>query len=103
MKAGTLDQRIILQRRGTVEDSIGQPVESWTDVAYLWANVRHLSGVESIKADAAVSQVKSSIRVRYRTGIDSGMRVVHGKAVYQIKAVLPHGLEWIDLACVLMA
>lgn len=104
MKAGTLDQRITLQRQaGAAVDDIGQPLgESWSDVAYLWANARHLSGIESIRAGAAVSQVKASMRIRYRAGIDSGMRVLLGSSVYQIEAVIPHGRrEWIDLACVL--
>lgn len=105
IKAGSLDQRITLQKRSSVVDSIGQPVESWADVAYLWANVRHLSGAESIRSGAPASQVKASIRIRpmsiLHSGVDSGMRVLHGAAVYQVEAVLPHGRDWIDLVCVL--
>lgn len=102
MKAGTLDQRITLQQRAGAVDEIGQPLgESWSDVAYLWANVRHLSGLESIKSGATVSQVNASMRIRFRAGIDAGMRILHGAAVYQVEAVLPHGREWVDLSCVL--
>ena len=102
MNAGTLDQHLTLQRRAAAVDEIGQPLgESWSDVAFLWASVRHLKGLESIKAGMPVSQVKASIRIRHRAGLDAGMRVLHGTAVYQVDAVLPHGREWVDLSCVL--
>ena len=45
------------------------------------------------------STLKASIRIRYRTGIDAGMRVLHGGVVYQVLAVLPDvaGREFIDV------
>ena len=63
--------------------------EAWEDYATVWANVRHVSGREMIRADADVSKVKASIRIRWRCGIDAGMRVLIGQAVYLVDAVLP--------------
>lgn len=99
MKAGTLDTRITIQRRSTGQDDWGQPIDAWGDVALVWANVRHLNGTESIKAGADVSVVRASFRIRHRSGIDAGMRILSGGAVYDIEAVLPGGRrEWLDLA-----
>lgn len=82
-------------------DSWGQPSAAWSEVATVWADIRHLSGSEAIKADAPVSSVKASIRIRARAGIDAGMRVVHGAEIYDIEAVLPgQTKEHVDLACV---
>lgn len=73
----------------------------WIDVCKPWANIKHLSGSEAIKADAETSTVRVSIRIRYRMGLDAGMRVVHGATVYAVKAVMPDEArrEYLDLAC----
>lgn len=99
MEIGKLDTRITIQRRATMTDAWGQPTETWADVALVWANVRHLNGIESIKAGADVSVVRSSFRIRHRTGIDAGMRIVSDGSTYDIEAALPGGRrEWLDLA-----
>ena len=44
---------------------------------------------------------KVSIRIRYRTDLHAGMRVVHGATVYNIKAALPDFERQVhtDLVC----
>lgn len=100
MRAGTLDTRITIQRKTGGTDAWGAPLpEAWEDYATIWANVRHLSGTESIKAGADVSVVSASIRIRWRQDVTAGMRVVAGAAVYDIEAVLPGPRrEYVDLA-----
>jgi SPP1 family predicted phage head-tail adaptor len=89
MEAGKLNRRVTIKELTDGQDEIGQPVQTWTDVATVWAHIRHLSGVETIKADADTSSVKSAIRIRRRAGVDAGMRVYLGAVVYEIKAVIP--------------
>ena len=64
MQAGTLNRRVTLQAPGTTQDELGQPITGWTDVATVWASVRHVSGLEAIKSGADVSVVKVSVRIR---------------------------------------
>ena len=46
------------------------------------------------------SNVKASIRIRYRTGINPGMRVLFGTTEFSIEAVLPDkSAGVIDLVC----
>lgn len=100
MEAGQLNSRVNIEQRSSSVDSLGQPVESWSLVAAVWASVRHLSGVSSIKASADTSVVQASIRIRHRSGIDAGMRVTHDGKQYGIEAVLPDGKrQFIDLVC----
>ena len=88
--AGQLRDRITIQKMGSGEDEWGDPLpNAWVDHAELWANVRHLSGSESIKSGADTSIVKASFRVRSRKDIDAGMRVKHLGFDYNIEAVLP--------------
>lgn len=104
LDAGGLNRRITIQILGAATDSWGTPipgVENWIDVGKVWANIDTLSGLGTIKADAQVSTVKASIRVRWRTDLAAGMRVLHGTTVYDVKAVLPDasGREHVDLVC----
>ncbi|CAN7492966.1 phage head closure protein [Acidovorax sp. LjRoot74] len=101
MQAGRLNRRCVLQTPGTAQDELGQPIPGWTDVATLWADIRMKSGLESIKAGAPVSVVAASVRIRYRAGVNAGMRVVHNLQAYDIKAVMPDvsGREFLDLIC----
>lgn len=101
MQAGRLNRRCVLQAPSTARDELGQPIPGWTDVASVWADIRMKSGLESIKAGAPVSVVAASVRIRYRAGVNAGMRVVHNLQAYEIKAVMPDvsGREFLDLVC----
>ena len=101
MKAGLLNTRIELFRKQRVPDEVGAVAYHWLPVAKLWGDVRQKSGVESIRNDTAVSEVRASIRVRYRDGIESGMRVSVRNQLYEIQVVLAdYPAGFIDLVCV---
>lgn len=103
LRAGTLKDRITIQRHTQENDGWGTPVPgstTWVEVARVWANVRHRSGLGAIKADAEVSIVRASIRIRRRSDVGAGMRVVFMETVYDIEAVLPgETREYVDLVC----
>lgn len=101
MDFGKLNSRITIRQQSMTQDAIGQPVQTWTTLATVWANIRHMNGVESIKANADTSIVKASVRIRRRTDVTSAMLVEHGATTYEIKAVLPdeENRERLDLLC----
>ena len=103
MDAGRLNTRIRIEADGEVQDASGAWVTGWSTLAELWADVRHTSGAEAIRGDAITSTARASVRIRYRTGIDAGMRVVvvSTGAVYNIVSVLPdlQGQVFVDLVC----
>ncbi|GAB3763483.1 hypothetical protein GCM10028796_17050 [Ramlibacter monticola] len=106
MRAGTLNRQVTIQQPGATQDELGQPIPGdWTTLATVWANIRHLNGLETVKAGAETATVRASIRIRYRTDVTAAMRVVHGATTYQIKAVLPDeaGRQHVDLACEVVA
>jgi SPP1 family predicted phage head-tail adaptor len=105
MKIAALNRRVTIQQLTEGQDEIGQPVQAWTPLAEVWANVRTLNGLETIKADAEVSISKASIRIRRRTDVTAAMRVLLGSTVYQVKAVLQDeaSRKWTDLACEVVA
>jgi len=101
MQIGKLKNRIRIQQRGAGQDELGQPVDTWADLATVWADIAHPSGLQSIRADAESSVVKASIRIRRRADVTAGMRVVYGTTVYDIQAVLPNerSRDYVDLVC----
>ena len=100
MQAASLKNRVTIQSPSTDVDSVGQPLTTWTDTAYSWANIKHINGISSIKSGADTSIVRCSIRIRYRPDINAGMRVLHGTDVYDIQAVLPDDNRvFLDLVC----
>lgn len=97
--AWQLNRRITIKKPG-VPDALGE-MTGWADVATVWADVRNVSGMQAIRADADTSTVKSSIRIRRRTDINAGMRVVLDGVAYDILAVLDdaQGHVFTDLVC----
>ena len=110
MEARSLNHRITIQKLAETQDAAGQPGTDYVNLiptsdGKIAANIKHLSGMETIKANADTSAVKVSIRIRYRTDVTAEMRAVHGSNVYQIKAVMQDmaGRHFTDLSCELVS
>lgn len=86
INAGELCHRVIIQRNVNNErDEYGheQPAD-WQVFLNLWAKVSPLSAKDLFAAQAAQSQVIARLKIRYRTDIDSSMRVVFRGETYAI-------------------
>lgn len=104
--AGTKNHLVTIQSKTSGQDSNGQPLVTWTDVATVWANVRAPTGLGSITAEriagtAEVSPTLYSIRIGYRTTVDAGMRALDGSKVYEVRQVIHDeaDLGYTDLVC----
>lgn len=105
MIIGKLRHRVTIKQLAAGQDAIGQPVQTWSNVVTdgdgsIAADIMHTSGIESIKSGSDASIVKASVRIRYRTGINAGMRAYYGSTVYEINAVIPDARKTrVDLVC----
>lgn len=103
LAAGKLNRRITIQQRVDGQDEAGQPVQTWQDVASVWANVSGANGLTTIKNanDVTAAIKRYSIRIRFREGLDEGMRVLLGSTPFDVKEVRMDyaGREWTDLVC----
>ena len=84
--AGALDQRITLQQRSTSVDALGQGVETWIDVATVWASAQPLRGREFFAAGAMQSEASVRFRIRYRAGVTGAMRVLWRSVAHALVA-----------------
>jgi SPP1 family predicted phage head-tail adaptor len=88
-----MNDRITLQRRDSGKDASGQPVESWPDIATVWADVLFQSGAEVMRAGADTAIVKCSIRIRTRSDVNTGARVRFKTKHYDVKSALPDSMD----------
>jgi SPP1 family predicted phage head-tail adaptor len=97
MNPGELRHRITLQKLENVQDSFGQPVEQWNDVATIWASVKPLVGREFFAAETVNSEVTHKVRIRFRAGITPDMRIKFGTRIFQITAVINYQERNVEL------
>jgi SPP1 family predicted phage head-tail adaptor len=91
MKSGRLNRRVTIQQKVAGQDATGQPSLTWQDVVTTWGEFRTRNGAQLIEDSAIeISTVQMTLRIRYRAGLNAGMRVLLGSDVYEIKAVLPN-------------
>jgi len=89
MKIGRLRQRVIIQEEVFTKDSItGETTSEWQDVCTVWAAVEPLKGREFFQALETHAEHTIRIRLRYRAGLSSAMRVQYSSRTLYIQAII---------------
>lgn len=88
MRSGTLRHVITIRQRTTTQNAIGEPSDTWADVATVRAWVQDLSGREFLAAQGEQNSVNVKILIRHRADITPAMQVVWGALTLNIEAVL---------------
>lgn len=103
INAGKLRHRVIIQRPVEQQNqSTGDMVVSWVNVATVWAEIAPLSAREMVSAQVESSKVNTRITIRYREDISHEMRLIHESKnkIYNIEGILSDlesGLEYITI------
>lgn len=76
MKIGPMRDRVTVSNSVTTRAASGQPIETWTDGATIWAEVKGISGRELVAS--GVEKAESTIRVwtRFRRDISAASRLI---------------------------
>jgi SPP1 family predicted phage head-tail adaptor len=103
--AGQLKHRVRIQQPRAARDPLGAPIQSWIDVATVWADIQPLTGREAVIASRIASEIGHQITVRYQPVFDdpkqvASMRALYGDRVFAIHAALNDDEE--DVAMVLL-
>lgn len=91
LTASKLNKRITIQQKGRTEDDAGYPVPDpmgWEDVVTIWASREPVSGREFFAAADTKYEKTVRWRIRYRSDIKEGMRLVNDGRDYHIYAVI---------------
>ena len=104
MGAGKLNRRITMSGLSSGTDALGQPLQSWVDFATIWADVRFVSGIETIKAGREISTSRASVRIRRRANVSRQMRARIDGVEYDILDIIPSAdRAWLTLICEVVA
>lgn len=87
MKAGDLDRRITIQQNTGGPDSVGQIVDTWGNVAVVWAKIEWKNGSEEFGSAQRSAKQTAEFTIRYRPGITPKMRVLYDGSAYDIEDV----------------
>lgn len=98
---GKLRHRVTLQELVKTDDGYGGIVETWQDVATVWAAIEPLRGNERYTAQQVQSELTHKVTIRYRAGIKPQMRILYGNRVFDIEAVIDvdERHRWLELLC----
>jgi SPP1 family predicted phage head-tail adaptor len=94
-----LNDRVTIKQKEEGGDTLKKA--TWIDLGVFWADVRHLSGSETLRSGADTSLLRASIRMWYRPEVDASMRVVHNGTTYEIKSPPLRNVDrrFMDLVC----
>lgn len=73
-----LRQRVVIQDFVTTLNDYNEEVQSWQNVATVWARIEPLKGDEAFAAGQTSAFKTVNIHIRHRTDIDTTMRIIHG-------------------------
>lgn len=99
MRAGELRHPLTLQQATDVQNTRGEAIPTWSDVADVWGAIEPLSGREGFAANQMYASATHRIRIRYRSGVVPKMRFTKGSRVFEIDAVLNVDERNRELAC----
>lgn len=94
MQAGRLRQRVRIEQATETRDAFGATLQSWEELATVWAEVLPQVGAEGFATDSAVERTVQSytITIRYRRDMTTKMRAVwNGKTMDIEKVADPTG------------
>jgi SPP1 family predicted phage head-tail adaptor len=69
--AGDLDRRMTIQRATTTLNEFNEPIETWGDLATVWAKRRDASATESYRAQEVGAQITARFTIRWSSVVAS--------------------------------
>ncbi|KAB8157430.1 head-tail adaptor protein [Raoultella ornithinolytica] len=87
MKIGPMRHRITIRNFITTRTPSGQPIEEWSDGATIWAEVKGISGRESLTAGAERADATVRVWVRYRNDISASSRLLVLKSGWRWRSI----------------
>ena len=90
MEIGQLRHRVTIQSATISDNALGEPVQTWADIAEVWARVEPITGTEKYASMHVQSEVNYRVVCRYQsalTGIAPDDRVEFGSRYFDIKYI----------------
>jgi SPP1 family predicted phage head-tail adaptor len=88
MRAGELRQRLILQQNQPNTGSYGERLPDWVSLSTIWGAVNPVSARQFIEQQRDQAEITHKVKIRFRSDIKSGMRLLFGTRILHIEGVL---------------
>lgn len=88
MRSGRLRHRVTIQSPVVAVNGYGERIVTWSTVAVVWGAVEPLRGREFFEAEQVQAEISHRVVLRYRSGINSTMRLLHLTRVLHIQQVI---------------
>ena len=88
IKVSDLRHRVEFQTLTETADGQGGFVATWNTFDTVWANVVPASGSEKVMAQKLEENYDYNITIRYKTGLNSKMRIVFNGRIFHIKSII---------------
>lgn len=89
--AGTLDRRITLEQVSRTQNGKGEPIETWSTLAEVWAEAREPTGRELFAAEQRTAQIDRVFTLRWRDDLTPDHRIRYGGQIYDIDSIVEIG------------
>ena len=101
MNAGKLRHRTTIQQLVNTDDGAGGSIETWQNVATVWAAIEPLRGNERYTAQQVQSTLSHKVTIRYHEGVKPQMRLTYKGRIFDIEAVIDieERHRWLELLC----
>lgn len=101
MRAGKLNEKLVIERSTISVDDYGTPQETWASHATIRAQRVKLTLEEFVKAYGTASEALTVFRIRWLADISLSDRVKLGSVIYDLKAIEMLGRrEGLELRCI---
>lgn len=88
LEAGELNSRVLLQKRSTKQNEIGEVEDTWIDIGHYRGKLSVLNNKTKEIAKGFSASVDHEIKMRYRPNATNDCRILFGAEVYQIGGVI---------------
>lgn len=100
MRAGNLDRQIEIQHRTTALDDYGTPVETWSALATVRAQLLAFTIDDREGTRGSTTDTNVTFRLRWLDGVTLEHRVLYAGSTYTIRQVVELGRRnGLDLKC----
>ena len=84
VRAGRMRERVVIEVNTPVDNSVGEPIESWATLDTVWAEVETMDASETFKAGAERGTAPVIFRIRHRTDVSETNRLTWDGDTYDI-------------------
>jgi len=89
MRSGSMRHLIHFEEPTITRDSLGGEVKTWSSlITQEWVQIIPLKGDERYRSSKLDTEVTHKIRLRYRSDINSKMRIIHEGRTFKIDSIL---------------